>query len=357
VSTGEEYTTVSIEGLQENFGKAVQLYEEVINNVQPDEAALKALLARITKSRTDAKANKNAILQGLTSYAMYGPKNKFNNSFSNEDLATITSAELIQKIKGINNYEQTVIYYGPKDLKSLVTELQKTHAIPAKFAVASAPKEFKQAEQTKNQVLFADYDMVQAETRWIRNTDKYDAKQNTVVNVFNNYFGGGMGSIVFQTIRESKALAYSTFGYYIAPQKKTDSYYYMGYVGSQADKFKDAASSMNELLTTMPELTNNLALAKTQVKKDIETERITQDNIIYNYLAAKELGLTEDIRKESYNTVNNITMNDIVAFQSKNISKKPFTYAIVASEKNIPMEEMQKLGEVKKLSLEEIFGY
>jgi hypothetical protein len=47
--------------------------------------------------------------------------------------------------------------------------------------------------------------MVQAETRWIRNTDKYDAKQNTLVTVFNNYFGGGMGSIVFQTIRESKA--------------------------------------------------------------------------------------------------------------------------------------------------------
>ena len=357
VSTTEEYTTVSIEGLQENFGKAVQLYEEVINNVQPDEAALKALLARITKSRTDAKANKNAILQGLTSYAMYGPKNKFNNSFSNQELAAVTSAELIQKIKNINNYEQTVIYYGPKDLKSLVSELEKIHSIPTKFAVATAPKEFKQAVQAKNQVLFADYDMVQAETRWIRNTDKYDPKQSTIVTVFNNYFGGGMGSIVFQTIRESKALAYSTFGYYITPQKKNDSYYYMGYVGSQADKFKDAASSMNELLTTMPELSNNLALAKTQVKKDIETERITQDNIIFSYLAAKELGLNEDIRKESYSTVDEINMNDIVTFQSKNISKKPYTYAIVASEKNIPMEEMQKLGEVKKLSLEEIFGY
>jgi hypothetical protein len=30
------------------------LYEEVINNIKPDEAALKALI-RITKSRTDAK--------------------------------------------------------------------------------------------------------------------------------------------------------------------------------------------------------------------------------------------------------------------------------------------------------------
>jgi hypothetical protein len=36
----------------------------------------------------------------------------------------------------------------------------------------------------------------------------------------------------------------------------------------------------------MPELQNNLA-SKTQVRKDIETERITQDNIIFSYLAAK----------------------------------------------------------------------
>lgn len=357
VSTGEEYTTVSIEGLQENFDKAVQLYEEVINNIKPDEAALKALIARITKSRTDAKANKNAILQGLTSYAIYGPKNKFNNSFSNDELTKVTAAELIEKIKNINKYEQTVIYYGPQKIQAVVTELQKIHTIPAQFAIATVPKEFKQEEQTKNRVLFADYDMVQAETRWIRNTDKYDAKQNTVINVFNNYFGGGMGSIVFQTIRESKALAYSTFGYYVAPQKKNDLYYYLGYVGSQADKFKDAATSMNELLTTMPELNNNLELAKTQVKKDIETERITQDNIIFSYLAAKELGLNEDIRKESYTAVNGITMSDLVAFQNKNISKKPYTYAIVASEKTVSIDEMQKLGEVKRLSLEEIFGY
>jgi predicted Zn-dependent peptidase len=61
-----------------------------------------------------------------------------------------------------------------------------------------------------------------------------------------------MGSIVFQTVRESKALAYSTFGLLYYSTKENSSYYYMGYVGSQTDKFKDAASSMNELLTTMP---------------------------------------------------------------------------------------------------------
>jgi hypothetical protein len=48
---------------------------------------------------------------------------------------------------------------------------------------------------------------------------------------------------------------------------------------NQADKFKDAAK-YEQLLTTMPELQNNLAFKKNSSKKDIETERITQDNII-----------------------------------------------------------------------------
>ena len=311
----------------------------------------------MAKGRKDAKANKGAILQGLTSYAMYGENNKFNNVLSNADLEATTAAELVNKIKNLNQYEQTVIYYGPISIKELQSKLKNVHPVPAKFAVAAPAKAFKQVAQTKNQVLFADYDMVQAETRWIRNTESYDPAKNTLVKVFNNYFGGGMGSIVFQTIRESKALAYSTYGVYVQPQKKADQYYMMSYVGSQADKFNDATTAMTELLTTMPDLGENLNLAKTQVKKDIQTERITQDNIIFNYLAAKDLGLTEDARKNIYTAVDNISMNDLKNFHQANFSGKPYTYAIVASEKNISMKDMQKLGEVKKISLEELFGY
>ena len=61
VSTGEEYTTVNIEGLQENFENAVKLYEEVVNNVKADDKAMAALKARLNKARQDAKANKGAI--------------------------------------------------------------------------------------------------------------------------------------------------------------------------------------------------------------------------------------------------------------------------------------------------------
>lgn len=357
VNTGEEYTTVSIEGLQENFEKAVKLYEDVINGVKADETALKALKARIAKSRKDAKANKGAILQGLTSYAMFGPKNKWNNALTDAQLEALTSQELMDRIKNLNNYEQTIVYYGPQPLAAIVGKLKTIHTVPATFTNATPIKEFKQVAQTTNQVLFTDYDMVQAETRWIRNTENYDANKSTIVNVFNNYFGGGMGSLVFQTIRESKALAYSTYGYYVAPQKKDQQYYMLGYVGSQADKFKDATVAMNELLTKMPELSANLDLAKSGVKKDIQTERITQDNIIFTYLANKQLGETTDVRKKTYNTVDAITMQDVQNFHKTHLSNKPYTYAIVASEKKVNMDDLKKLGEVKTITLEELFGY
>ena len=111
ISVGEEYTTVTIEGLQENFEAAVKLYEDLVLNVKADNEALAALKARLTKSRTDAKANRATIMQALTSYALYGAKNKFNNRLSDAEIESVTAKELVDRVKNLNNVEQTVIYY------------------------------------------------------------------------------------------------------------------------------------------------------------------------------------------------------------------------------------------------------
>ena len=56
-------------------------------------------------------------------------------------------------------------------------------------------------------------------------------------------------------------------------------------------------------------------------------------------------------------SVDKIGYNELKDFHSKNIAHKPYTYCIVASDKKVKEEDMKKYGEVKKLSLEEIFGY
>ena len=352
-----EFTTVSLEGLQENFDKAAALLESLLANCQPDDEALAALKARINKSRADAKNNKGQIMAGLVAYARFGAVNPFNNVLSDEELKNLGSTELTDILHNLYLFSHRIIYYGPSTLTGLAASLKTVHRIPPMFKSAMPSKVFTYTTQTKNEVLFADYDMVQSEIRWVRNVPGYDPAKQPTISMFNNYFGGGMGSLVFQTIRESKALAYSTTSYIGTPEKKDDPYYISAYVGCQADKFKESVKAMNELLNDLPSVENSLAAARSEMKKSIETERITEDDIIKDYLAAERRGLNEDIRKQVYASADKLSYADLKKFHDDNMANQHYTMCILASEKKLKTTDMEECGPVKKLSVTELFGY
>lgn len=357
VATSTDNTTITITGLQENFDKAVSLFEHILTNCKPNEEALAALKGRLQKSRADAKLNKSAIMKGVINYAMYGANNPFNNQLSQADLDGVTATELINLLHELPSYKHTIIYYGPQPLATAAADVQKLHTLPASFKEAPAAVKFSKTTQSANQVLFADYDMVQTEVNWVGNESVYDPANTGIITLFNNYFGGGMGSIVFQTIRESKALAYSTYAMFVSPDKKGERYSQIAYVGSQADKMNEAIKGMNDLLNDIPRSDKLLETAKESMKQDIETERITNDGIIFSYLAAQKLGLSTDIRKQVYESIDKMNFDDVKKFHDTNIAHKPYTYCVVASGKKVSMDDLKKIGEVKTLSLEDIFGY
>jgi predicted Zn-dependent peptidase len=357
INATADVTTVSITGLQENFDKGVALFEDILTNCRPDTAALASLKGRILKARSNAKLNKQAILQGLINYARYGEKNPFNDVLSTDELNNLKAEDLVNILHGLLSYQHSIIYYGKLPVESFTSTIAGLHKLPAAFTSVPVRKEYPFTSQKASQVLFANYDMVQAEICWIRNAAPYDVNKEPVVDVFDNYFGGGMGSIVFQTIRESKALAYSTFATYRTPARKEDPYYILAYIGCQADKMADALKGMNDLLNELPVSDKGFELAKVSLKKDIETERVTQDGIVFSYLAAKDKGLDYDQRKTEYEALDKLSMNDVKRFHQDQVSGKDYTYCVVASDKKVNMEDLKKVGGVKVLSLDEVFGY
>lgn len=357
VSAGNEETYVTLEGLNENFDKTIALFEDLIKNSQADQAALESYKARLKKSRANAKQNKGTIMAGLRSYAQYGSQNPFNNVLSDAELDALKAEDLINVLHDLFNFKHKVLYYGPKTGNEVVASLTPVHKLPATLKELPKSKTFAQVSTDQNKVLFANYDMVQAEVFWVRNSDKYNASTTPTVSLFNNYFGGGMGSIVFQTIRESKALAYSTYSYFSLPSKKEDKDIITAYVGTQADKFNESTIAMNELLTTLPKSDQLFETAKNGLKKSIASERITQDGIIFSYLRAQKLGNNFDMRKNVYEQAPKLTFTDINNFHDKEMKGKNFTYCLVASQDKVNEADMKKLGEVKKLNLTEIFGY
>jgi len=243
-------------------------------------------------------------------------------------------------------------------MPQLTQTLNKEHKLNKTAIPYPAAIEFTRNENTENNVLFVDYNMVQAEIMWLnKSTVGYDENQAPIVTLFNEYFGGGMSSIVFQTIRESKALAYSTYSRYNTPSKKNDPYTIVAYIGTQADKFNEAIPAMNELLNEMPQSDNGFESAKSSILNGIETERVNDADIIFAYAAAQKLGLEKDVNQIVYEQVPNLTFKDIATFQKSHYTNKPFTYCIMGSKDKLAMKDLEKLGKVQVVTLEEIFGY
>ncbi len=129
------------------------------------------------------------------------------------------------------------------------------------------------------------------------------------------------------------------------------------YIGTQSDKFKDAVGGMNELLNELPESKVGVESIRTNLLKSLASERISGAGILSSYLAAQRRGLTEDSRKIIFEKLPQLTFSDLKSFHAENISRKPYVYCIVGDEKDLNEDMMSGLGNVKKLTLDEIFGY
>ena len=94
--------------------------------------------------------------------------------------------------------------------------------------------------------------MVQTEIILLSKLELLDNAKTAAISLFNQYFGGGMNSIVFQEIREAQGLAYSVYSTLSQARKSDQSDYLFSYVGIQSDKQREALSSMFELINNLP---------------------------------------------------------------------------------------------------------
>jgi predicted Zn-dependent peptidase len=358
VNSQNEQSYISLSGLDDNFEASVGLFEKLLSDVVADEEALENLKMDVLKKRADAKLNKRTILySGMNNYAKYGPNNPFTNTLSDEEIMATTSDELIDIIRNMTSYEHRVLYYGPKSFEDASASVQNLHPLKDKLNPITEINDFAELDINKTSVYVVDYDMKQAEILMVSKGEAFDTKNMPLVKLHNEYFGGSMGSIVFQTLRESKALAYSVYSTYSTPREMDKSHYVMAYIGTQADKLKEAMIGMNELLDELPEVEANLENAKDAVIQKIRTERITKDRVLFNYEAAKRLGYDYDSRKDIYNSIEQFDMAALTDFHNSYMSGKDYTILVLGNKEDLDLKALGEYGEVKFLTLEDIFGY
>jgi zinc protease len=358
VSAGEDQTYIYLTGLSENMDKAMQLFEKLLANPKADDEALKKMVDGIFKKRDDSKKDKGTIMfEGLINYGLYGANSPFTNVLSNKELREVKADELITIIKDFTKTEHRVLYYGPKKGEEVVASLNQNHVLPDQLKPVPTPVEFKMQDVSKPMVYWADYDMVQEEIMFLSKGQGFDKTRIPMSRMFNEYFGGNMSSPVFQELREAQGLAYSAFAYYGSADKPTSNDLFYAYIGTQADKQPEAMKAMKGLLTDFPKSEGGFEVARNAILNQIESERITKARILFDYETARKRGLDYDIRKDIYEQTQKFTLADVQKFQEEYIKGKNYNIVLIGNKNKINFKELKQYGEVKELTLDEIFGY
>ncbi|MBB6369095.1 M16 family metallopeptidase [Chryseobacterium shigense] len=351
--TTNDQLLITLSGLEENIEKGIALLQHWMYDVKPDQEIYKQFVETVLENRQATKKDKNRIMTALTNYTKLGNISRYTDIISKEELENSHAEVFTDRMKNLFKYPYQVFFYG-KDLEGFKNYIGKyvdheSYQIPQ-------PKQYPEPE-TSGHVYFMNYDMVQMEMSKVGKGYEVDPSNFGKINVFNEYFGRGLSSIVFQEIRESKSLAYSAYVSYAANAELGHPDYITTYIGTQPDKLQTAVSTMSELMNELPDVPIQFENAKNAALKQIASTRITRNNIFFNTLRLKKLGIYHDFRKDIYGQIENLKFEGLKEFYQTKISPIHFNTAIIGKKENLDMNAVNEMGTFKELTLEEIFGH
>lgn len=359
VSQSDDELIITVKGLSENMDQALALINDLFKNAKADNDSYNSYVDMKAKGRKDNKTSQRYNYYALFAYARYGEYNTWRNLLSIDALKSLGGDKLLQYTKDIRNYQPTLLYYGPDDLNSVAKRIDKLQLYkPVKGFVAPQPKPYVEQTTPTNEVYLAPYDAKNIYMAQYHNENQeWTPERAPLIRLFNEYFGGPMNAIVFQELREARGLAYSASAYYLQPGRKNHPESFYTFIITQTDKMPDCVNEFQSLLNTLPARDAGLNVARQSLMKSIASNRTTKFGVLSAYWNAQKRGLNYDLEKLVYEKLPSITLQDILDFEKAGIANKTFKYVILGNEKDLDMDFVNKLGPVKRLSTEEIFGY
>ncbi|WP_439184668.1 M16 family metallopeptidase [Carboxylicivirga taeanensis] len=357
VNAGDDRCYVSIAGLDEQLEKGIELLEHLIHNAKAEQESYDEFVKGIIKKRTDAKKSQGSIFGAMVDFGIYGEQSPGKNLLTAEELKAIDPAELTRQLNEMTYYEHKVYYYGPSSSETVTALLAEHHKTPEQLATIPVAVDYTMRENESSQVYVVDYDINQANILLLVKDTSFDPELLPYAEVFNNYFGSGLSSVVFQEIRESKALAYSAGAGYVTARKKDKENFIYGRLGTQADKLGIATSTLTELMNEMPRAERQFNQACEGIVKQINTERITNKDLFWEYLTNADRGIDYDIREDVYDKARTISLDEFETFFNEHIKGKNYTYMVLGRKSDLDKKALSQLGKVNELALEDIFGY
>ena len=353
--SGENQSSMRLSGLDDQFENSLVTALEVIQDPNASEAVLRELKTILLKSRDDLKSSPQAISRALYLYNRYGNNSPMLAGLTRDEIVRAELRELLALPSSLLSFEHSLSYTGSLSLQQVIEILTNVYPETSNLT-PPPPYRFRETVKTEsNRLYVVDQKTAQAQVRIEFPDDIYERADTVLANVYTNYFGSGMSSVVFQELREARALAYSASARYSQGARVGAENLMLGAIGTQTDKTVDALDAFVELIDNMPQSTERFEESVNSLLNRYRTAKIGFRDVIGAVRSWERLGIDGDPREQSYKELQSLEFVDLAKFQESHVANKPKLFSVVGDLSIIDVEALERFGEVTQIQINDIF--
>jgi len=352
---GQHQASFSLTGLDENLDASLELMNSVVSDPQVDPQALQDLIAIQLKMREDRKKDFNEVFAALRSFNRYREDSPFLKELTTEQIQSLTTDDLLGKVKGMRGKQHNIYYIGSLSVDELEAKLAKYY--PKTETLKATPELELPAyhESDSNEIYYYDHATAQSQVRIEWSDGGYNFDDTLNVQLYNEYFYGGMSGIVFQEMREARALCYVVWSNYFQPSYPSEKNLVVGHIGTQADKTLDAIDAFIELFDNMPASQERFESAVGSLDNSYRVNKIGFRDVLGVVRQWEKLGIEPDPRKARFEQLNEAKLDWVLDFNKEHIANKPRLISVLGPADSIDLEKLKSMGEFREVTLEDIF--
>ena len=359
LSSGNDYSYLTITGPEENLKKILELAMLKLKKPRHDPQQLKNLVEALEASKKEAKNDANTWTSALYEYILYGDSSEYINHATIKEIKQMKGEDLLGLIEKIYDRDGYVTYVGNESPDYIAQLLRNNDLVRENVTVVPVrvrkPRTFDQGAvyyASNKKFLKSDIDFYIPSSNFDYKADR------AACSMFNEYMSGSMAGVFFQEIREMRSLAYSTYGRFNYNQFNRRPGHYYGYVGTQCDKTNDAIDAMSALMVSFPDREGKFASAKDYLISVRNSEYFTFRSLPYNYrYLVEEAKIDYDPRQEITREIQAMSYDDLRAFHKKYIEGRPLIIFISGNAKKFDLKAMEKYGKATEIKYKQMIRF
>ena len=356
IGAADKESSIGLSGLDENFAASLQLLQSLLRAPQAPPETLEALKAITLAQREDAQKQVEGIAAALTQFARYGEESDFLTRMTNAEIEAATADQLYASAQSLLDYPQDITYIGSLPLETVTEAVKAFYQGRGSVKEVPEPAERKVRAPGATEILFVQKEAAQARIRLEFGSGYFSEGLSPSVELYNNYFAGDMSGVVFQELREARALAYAVGARYVEGGELDEQNIMVGVIGSQADKTVEAVKAFIDLLDNLPVSEERFATTREALINRYRTGKIGFRGIAGAVQAWEKLGLVGDPRIDQYKSIQAGSLPNLLAFHQEIITGQPKIISVVGDGAKIGLDKLGEIAPVRTVTVEELFS-